>query len=205
MDQASHRRRPGIAVHRAELLKVERGTWNPIPITSPARTLVDLAHELADPDDIAWALRELQYRRLYEPTALELSLTRRPHRVLSGLLDALPAVDSRLEIAFMSRVVRRHGLPEPACQVKVEGFRTDFLWASQRVIAETDGRAHDHPSMRTADALRDAILAAAGYCVLRFRWAAVHRHHARTARRIRTALMNQAPPACPRSSAGGGR
>lgn len=192
VDPASHRRRPGIAVHRAALLEVERGVWSDVPISSPARTMVDLAHELRDAEEIEWALRQLQYRRLFDRTALELSNRRRPNRVLGRFLDDLAATDSRLEVAFMQRVVRGHDLPRPLCQQKIEGFRVDFLWAAERVIVETDGRAHDAPSMRAADAVRDNLLGVAGYLVLRYRWADVHRFHARTAAQIVAALMNRA-------------
>lgn len=192
VDPSSHRRRPGIAVHRATLLEFERGIWSDIPISSPSRTMVDLAHALSDPEEIEWALRQLQYRGLFDRAALELSNRRRPSRVLGRFLDDLTRTDSRLEVAFMHRVVGRHRLAPPLCQQKIEGFRVDFVWTAERVIVETDGRAHDEPSMRAADAIRDNLLGLAGYLVLRYRWADVHRHHARTAAQIAQALMNRA-------------
>jgi very-short-patch-repair endonuclease len=184
----SGRRRTGIEIHHGPLPGYEVGTWSDIPVTSPARTMVDLAHLLDEEDDVAWALRQLQYRRLFERTALELANRRRPNRVLTRLLDDLPRTASRLEVAFMSRVVRRHRLPEPDCQALIEGFHVDFHWPWAALIVEADGRNHDEPSMRAADAARDNILQIAGYRVLRYRWADVHRHHERTARQIRQAL-----------------
>ena len=68
----SHRTRPHIAFHRSEVLPFERGTFANIPITSPARTMVDLAHHLGDRDQIEWALREMQFKRLYDHGLLEL-------------------------------------------------------------------------------------------------------------------------------------
>lgn len=188
----SARRRPGIAVHRGELLDIERDAWSGIPITSAARTMVDLAHFLRDPDDIEWAVREMQFRRLFERGLLEISNQRRPNATLTRVLDELAPTGSRLEVAFLSKVIRRHGLPLPQCQKRVEGFRVDFLWPQERLIVEIDGAAHDQPAMRKADAIRDNILHLAGYLVLRYRWAEVHRHHERTAAQIRVALMNRA-------------
>lgn len=180
----SHRSRPGIEFHRARLLDVERGTWEGIPVTSPARTMVDLAHFLKDEDDVEWALRQLQFRGLFDRTALEISNVRRPSRVLTRFLDDLPRTASRLEVAFMSKVARRHRLPALECQAKVEGFTVDFFWPEARLVVEVDGRGHDQPSMRAADAARDNILHLAGHLVLRYRSADIHRRHERTAGQI---------------------
>jgi very-short-patch-repair endonuclease len=178
------RRRPGIDVHRANLLMYERGTWNNIPITSPARTLIDLAHELRDEEGIEWAMREMQFRRLFDRQLLELSNRRRPNRTVTRLLADLAPTRSRLEVDFLHRVVGRHRLPTPEVNVRVDGFLCDFVWPEARLIAETDGAGHDQPLMRAADAHRDNLLGLAGHLVLRYRWADVHRHHARTAAQI---------------------
>lgn len=185
---AARRRRPGVEVHHADLLDVERTTWSGIPCTSPARTMVDLAHHLRDRDAIEWALREMQFRRLYDFGLLELSNRRRPSRFVGALLGDLAPTGSPLEVAFLNRVVRRHGLPAPECQARREGFRVDFCWQDARLIVEADGRNHDQPLMRRADAHRDAILSAAGYLVLRYRFADIHRRHAATAAEIRRHL-----------------
>lgn len=184
----SHRQRSGIAFHRSEVLPFERGTFANIPVTSPARTMVDLAHHLGDRDGIEWALREMQFKRLYDHRLLELSNQRRPSRFISALLERLVPTGSPLEVAFLHRVVRRHGLPEPICQARPCGFRVDFLWERALLVVEVDGRAHDEPLMKRADAHRDAVLRAAGIEVQRYRWADVHVHHERTARRIRHLL-----------------
>ncbi|MEJ7892483.1 MAG: DUF559 domain-containing protein [Solirubrobacteraceae bacterium] len=184
----SGRRRPGILIHHGALPPYEVGTWSNIPVTSPARTMVDLAHELDEEDDIEWALRQLQYRRLFDRTALELANRRRPNRVLTRFLNDLAPTASRLEVAFMSRVVRRHNLPLPDLQAKPLGFKVDFLWPAAMLVVETDGSEHDQPSMRATDAARDNLLGLAGYRVLRYRWSDVHRHHERTAGQILQAL-----------------
>ena len=60
----------------------------------------------------------------------------------------------------------------------------DFCWEKARLIVEVDGKNHDQPLMKRADAHRDAILEAAGYLVLRYRWADIHVHHEQTAAEI---------------------
>jgi very-short-patch-repair endonuclease len=180
----THRRRPGIHVHRADLEPWETGTWSNIPITSPNRTMVDLAHVLEDPDEIGWALRQLQFHHLYDRRLLELSLRRRPNRTLHRLLDDLPTVQSPLELQFLTRVVRRHRLPEPECQPKLHGLHVDFFWPEARLVVEVDGRNHDLPLMRLADAHRDRTLQQHELVVRRYRHTDIHRHHRRTAAEI---------------------
>lgn len=181
---AKRLRRPGIEFHRSTVLPFERGTLANIPITSPARTMVDLAHHLQDRDEIEWAMRELQFRRLYDHQLLELSNRRRPSRFVSALLESLAPTGSPLEVAFLNRVVRRHGLPQPVCQAKLCGFRVDFFWEEALLVVEVDGKNHDLPMMRLADAHRDAALSEAGIAVQRYRWADIHVHHERTARTV---------------------
>ena len=67
----------GITTHRARLAPADRTTHRGIPVTSPARTLADLAHVL-DHDELTRALREAMFRRLYDPEAIQDALTRRP-------------------------------------------------------------------------------------------------------------------------------
>jgi very-short-patch-repair endonuclease len=187
---ASYRRRPGIAIHQVDLLPFELDTWHDIPITSPNRTMVDLAHHLKDPEQIEWAMRQLQFRRLYDHKLLELSNHRRPNKTISRLLRGIQPTRSPLEIAFLHRVVEQHRLPIPEVNARPLTFLVDFFWADQRLIAETDGSQHDDPLQRQADALRDAIHARAGYLTLRYRWRDV-RAHQTTAAAISAELLRR--------------
>jgi hypothetical protein len=185
------RRRPGIKVHHADLLPFEVGLWRGIPITSPSRTMVDLAHELRDEEEIEWAMRQLQYRRLYDQKLLELSLHRRPNRILGQLLRGIEPTRSPLEIAFLHRVVERHNLPLPEVNTRVCGFLADFWWPRARLIVETDGRQHDDPLQKAADQVRDTIHGAAGILVLRYRSADVKVRDASTAAEIQLHLRER--------------
>jgi very-short-patch-repair endonuclease/predicted transcriptional regulator of viral defense system len=188
------RRRPGIDVHRSDLLPFEIGVWRDIPIATPARTMVDLAHVLKDqPEGIEWAMRQMQFQRLFDTKLLEISHRRRPNATVSRLLTAIEPTRSPLEVAFLHRVVHRHHLPAPEVNTRVLGYLVDFHWPVAGLIVETDGKQHDQPLQRAADAHRDAVHAAAGLTVLRFRWPDVHRHDARTARQIWRALEINAP------------
>jgi hypothetical protein len=78
---AEVRRLAGVTGHRSDLAEADRTIHRGIPVTSPARTLADLAHTL-DADELTRALRETMFRRLYDPRAISDALTRRPSRAL---------------------------------------------------------------------------------------------------------------------------
>ena len=73
----SDRRRPGIHVHRSP--QAEATTHYGIRVTSPARTLVDLADVLT-PKHLTRALNEAQVQRLTTPNELTTLFTRYPGR-----------------------------------------------------------------------------------------------------------------------------
>jgi very-short-patch-repair endonuclease/predicted transcriptional regulator of viral defense system len=180
-------RRPGIAVHHALLVPADRVARLAIPVTSPARTLVDFAHD-EDERRVARALREAQHLRIFDVAATRAALERRPSRVLSALLADLAVTDSILEDDLL-RLCDRHGIPRPATQQWLLGRRVDFLWPRERVVVETDGwQGHGTPRAFQADRAATNALLLAGYVVLRFTHADVLRRPGEVARQIRAAL-----------------
>ena len=181
-------RRPGIIIHSSPLPEDEITEWEGIPITTPARTAVDLAHELRDHDAIHGVLRQLQYRGLFDAEELAAGqrapAERAPHQVLHDLRPT----ESPLEDAFRSKVIRRHRVPEPDAQARIEGMRVDFRWTAARLTVEIYGNHHVNPAMLQTDAARDNVLGLAGDLVLRYMPADIHRRHARTAAQILRAL-----------------
>lgn len=146
---AGRKRRRGIEVHRSSVLSRRDCTRRQgIPVTSPARTLADLRG----------AVRAAQVRRAL-----------RQAEVL-GL--PLPARDgdhtrSELERRFLA-LCRRHGLPAPEVNVRIDDFLVDFLWRDRRLIVETDGyRYHRGRAAFEDDRARDLRLKLLGYDVLR--------------------------------------
>lgn len=181
-------RRPGILIHTSALPGDEVTEWEGIPITSPSRTVVDLAHEIDDPDRIHGMLREMQYRKRYDLEKLKRANARRPSALLGEILEDLSPTESPLEDAFRSKVIRRHAVREPDYQAKVEGMRVDFRWVEERLTVEVYGNHHVNPSMLQTDAARDNVLGLGGDLVLRYMPADLHRRHARTAAQIKQAL-----------------
>ena len=136
----------GVEPHECRLPKEHTTRHDGLPVTTPARTLVDLAGTLDD----AWVERlvhEAVMRRLCEyddlrETAERASLLRAPggppmRRIVDDLTGTTP-----LE-AQWARHLRDSGLPEPVeqYQVVVDGlvFVLDFAWPDQRVALEANG------------------------------------------------------------------
>ncbi|MEA2169331.1 MAG: hypothetical protein QOF76_2631 [Solirubrobacteraceae bacterium] len=187
------RERPGIRFHYVNLTADERMVHLGIPVTSPARTAVDMAHALGDPDDVHRLLREMQFQRRFDIDELDRANARRPSRLLTQVINDLRPTDSPIEDRFKSGILRRYRVPEPLYQCRVEGFRVDFYWPQARLIVEIDGTGHAQPAMRQADANRDNLLHLAGYLVLRYTAADLRRRHAWVAEQILRALRMRTP------------
>jgi very-short-patch-repair endonuclease len=171
-------RRPGIAIHRAALAPEHRTRRHSIPITTPARTLVDLACYL-ERDSLERAMNEADRLDLIDPERLRQRLeTLRGTRgvvKLRTLLDrqTFTLTDSALERRFKP-LVRAAGLPEPLTQQWVNGYRVDFFWPELGLVVETDGlRYHRTPSQQERAHVRDQTHLAADLQPLRFTHAQV--------------------------------
>jgi very-short-patch-repair endonuclease len=173
------KRHAGTRAHRrAGLTADDRGEHERIPVTSPARTLVDIAPRL-DPDELEAAINEANRLDLVDPESLRSyveGLGRRPGvGVLRRILDRrmFRLTDSELERRFL-RLVRGAGLSRPLTQQRVNGFRVDFDWPDLGLVVETDDlRYHRTPTQQTRDRIRDQAHTAAGLVPLRFSHARV--------------------------------
>ncbi|MEA2178258.1 MAG: hypothetical protein QOG77_1555, partial [Solirubrobacteraceae bacterium] len=114
----------GIVAHEAALAAADKALNGNIPLTSPARTVVDLAHVLAE-RDVERLVREAYFRKLVSAATLRDALTRRPSRLIRELLDDLNPTQSRLEDAFL-RLCRRFRIPAPEAQLRAGRRRPDF-------------------------------------------------------------------------------
>jgi hypothetical protein len=169
-------RRRGIIVHRtSHLHPEERRVCGVFRVTSPARTLVDLAGLLTE-RGLTRAYDECQRLGRDSPEAITRSCERSGGRPGTGVLIdlareaplAMSETRSINEGRFL-RFCRDRGWPIPAVNVPVLGYEVDFLWTAQRLIVEMDSGFHDNPRSRAADARRDARLTAAGFHVYRLR------------------------------------
>jgi very-short-patch-repair endonuclease len=192
--QATPKPRPSLRIHRVHLMaEVTRRTG--IPVTTPARTLLDLSPSLPR-RRLERAIDEASYQRLLRSGALEATIARnarRPGATALGatLVDHTPGATrtrSELEERFLS-LCRRHGLPEPAVNRQVAGLEVDFCWPEQRLIVETDGyAAHKTRRAFERDHERDLTLEASGYQVRRFTYRQVTNEAAAVAGAVSRAL-----------------
>ena len=174
----SHSRtRAGITVHRATTMsRRDVTTRHGVPVTSPARTLVDLA-ATATATELGRALNEARVLRLIGAAALHATIDRagraRGAATLRALIDREDGHGfTRSEIEHRMRgLVRKARLPAPETNAELHGHEVDFLWRRQRLVVETDGwQSHSTPGSFESDRRRDAILQNLGYRVLRFTW-----------------------------------
>lgn len=197
------RDRPGIAVHvTRELRDRDRAQRVSIPVTSVARTLLDLAGVIPE-RQLSRAFEEADRADLLDLDAIEdICLRGRGRRGLGALLRLLadqtgptPATRSELERVFLD-LCDDHRLPRPRINALVAGFEVDALWPCQRLIVELDGYAfHRTRAAFERDRDRDAGLLLAGYRVLRFTHRRLEQDSSATAATVRAALAN--PPAGP--------
>lgn len=197
-------RQPRIhARSRRTLLATEVTSHRGIPVTQPARTLLDLATELK-PRALERTVNEADKRDLIDPEGLRDALddfAGRPGvRALRALLDrhTFRLSDSDLELLFRPIAVAA-GLPTPLTKEQVNGFEVDFFWPDLGLVVETDGlRYHRTPAAQARDRLRDQIHTAAGMTPLRFTHYQVkyeHRHVREVLSRVaRTRQPLSVPP-----------
>jgi very-short-patch-repair endonuclease len=171
-----------------------------IPVTSPARTLVDLAPMLTL-GQLQSTLGEADRKGLLDVQAVERTLARlktrhgQGHARLRAALDAhakhgAVLLRSWLEERLLDLVLAA-GLPRPRFNAPAAGFEVDALWPYERVVVELDGWA-DHKERAAAARDRDKTnrLQVAGYVVLRFLHGDVVGDPGRVASALRGALQS---------------
>jgi very-short-patch-repair endonuclease len=189
------RRDPAIAQHRARTLEATDLTAHRgVPVTTVARTLVDLAG-VVPAAAVERALAQAEVLRLYDHAAvcevLERSNGRRGAQALRAAMGT-PIAFTRSELeSRMLALCRRHRLPPPRVNAVVCGHEVDFLWPAARLIVETDGhRFHGTRRAFEQDRRRDAELLVAGYRVVRITYRRLMTEPDAVADTIR-ALLNQ--------------
>jgi very-short-patch-repair endonuclease len=167
------RARPGLRVHRTALHPRDITRRHGIPVTSAARTILDVAAE--DSREAERALNEAWAARLVSIPSLDEQLRRYPrHRGATALRNLIQRDKgfTRSEAERILRaLVRKARLPEPEANVKVEGYEADLAWREQRLIVEFDSWSFH--SMRRSfedDRRRDQRLTVSGWRVLRITW-----------------------------------
>jgi very-short-patch-repair endonuclease len=166
--------RPQLEVHHAKTLDIrDVSLRHGLPVTSPARTLIDCALN----PNIDHLLNEARVLKLVTDSEIDAAMGRCPRRKGTGAIRALLQVErdsgftqSKAE-RRLKRLVRDSGLECPTFNTYVEGVRADAYWSRLKVVVEVDGyQAHGHWAAFQRDRARDRRLIAAGFIVLRFTW-----------------------------------
>jgi very-short-patch-repair endonuclease len=172
-------RRPGIRLRRVGVLHASEVTRrHGIPVTTPARTLLDIAADLARHAlvrELEHAVGHAQRERLVTAAELDAVLGRHPKRKGAALLRQViggdtPVTRSQAEERLLA-LVRSARLPAPRANVHVAGRLVDFHWPAQRLVVEVDGfRFHTQRDRFENDRARDRDLAVLGITVMRITW-----------------------------------
>jgi very-short-patch-repair endonuclease len=167
----------GIRVHRVAALDPrDLRKLGGIPITAPARTLLDLAGTVSA-RELEQALAEAHARGLVRRGEMVALLARYPRRpgiaALRSLIapDASPALTRSEAEERLLAMIRAAELPAPEVNVRIGRHEVDFLWSDQRLVVEVDGfRFHSSRTAFERDRARDAELASLGFLVIRVTW-----------------------------------
>lgn len=194
-------RRKGIRAHFTSALhRADTMWWDRIPVTTPYRTLLDLASVLPE-DRLRRAVRQAEVDRLVRQSGLEDQLARAPphspatRRLARVIAPGPTPTRSELEDAMLE-LLARHGFPRPQVNVPLQlpGRRVevDFLFPQMQLVLETDGyRFHGTRLAAEADAARQADLETAGYRVVRLNYRQVIDDEQRTVARLRRIVDQQ--------------
>jgi len=190
---------PGIRAHRVPLRPEERDVHRGLPVTTLARTALDIAAregfdrvgELLDR-----ALLDGQYDRIEMTELLD---ARSDCRGMATLRRAVAQLGDE-GVVFRSRperiardLIRAAGLPEPRVNAWFptragHGHELDLWYPGLRRNIEVDGPHHALPHQRRKDALRDADLRSFGVAIDRVPTTVVCEHPERFLLVVRRAL-----------------
>src|SRR3954452_1027933 len=169
------RRIKGVRVTRTRAIDRREATeWHGIPITTVARTLVDVAGCLAEPA-LARACHEAQVLYRTQPEDIEAVLLRRPHTKGAAVLRSIARGDTRvslskLELRFLE-VLEENDLELPETNKPYGGRFVDCRWPGRRLTVELDSyRYHASRHAWEQDRKRERQARARGDDFRRFTW-----------------------------------
>lgn len=194
----------GIIVHQLPLSQVDVTVVDAIPVTTPARTLLDLA-AVASAHVVEEALDDALRRGLVSVSRLRWRLEslgrRRGSRMVRELLDARRGTtawsQSVLETRFL-RLLRGKGLAEPVQQFAIRDrglvvATVDFAYPDRSLAIEVDGyRWHSGRADWQHDLSRRSELARLGWRVIHVTADDLHRRPDHVSRTVADALSRNA-------------
>lgn len=192
----THRKRPGIRTHRARTLtnhdrRRHQGMW----VTSPARTVLDLAPRLGE-RRLARAVNEARRTvGLGLHHIADLLARCGPHpgaaRLRAFIEEPTAPTRSEFEDAFVA-FARRFHLPRPLVNHPLNGREVDAVFPEHKLIVELDGyRFHGDRQAFEADRDHDAEALSHGYATVRITWRRLLKTPAHEAQRLHAILARR--------------
>ena len=168
-----HVRVRGLRTHESPLAPRERRCVQGIPVSSPARALLEIAPRLT-PRELADAVEQAQVKRLVTKrdiaATIERAGARAGVRALRAVIDE-PAFTRSWAERRVVALLRAAKLPRPQFNARAEGFEVDALWRDQRVVLEFDSYAfHATKASQERDRRKTAALQRGRHVVLRTTW-----------------------------------
>jgi hypothetical protein len=161
----------GIRVHRVRRLHPDdAAVVDGVPVTSVARTLLDLA-DVLPARQLIRAVEQAERLRVFDMRAIDgLRSDGRRIKKLRTAIAAVagepPRVNSDWERDLLD-FCDDHDIPRPELNVIVEGHEVDALWRAKKVVVELDSYLfHRHLKAFEEDRRKYAKLQLAGYLVL---------------------------------------
>ena len=194
---------PAVRVHRTRMIDpVDFTALDGIPVTTVARTLLDLAGVLRSQDLLA-AIDRAERLRIFDLAAVVAVLDRaNGRRGARALRRAIAAYEpstqkSELERRFRALIESTGDIRTPSFNALVDGeagtHEVDAFWGPERLAVQLDGfEFHRTRRDRERDADSDADLELAGLRVMRLTWDDVAVNAERTRRRLRMAGAGRA-------------
>ena len=156
----------GVKLHRSRTIsQADVRVHDGLPVSSPARTLLDVAAALTDRDVERLVDEGLFVRWVVTLADVNEILSRAGNHPGRARLARVAATHSRSTKTDsppeerLLALIRAAGLPAPQAQVYVLGFRLDFFWPELRLAVEVDAYGtHGSPARFEGDRRRDARL-----------------------------------------------
>ncbi len=200
-------RKKKIVVHFARLDSDDVTTADGIPVTSPARTVLDLAPD-ESVRDLGRILQRADEHELLDRRRFEVTLVRaggHPGRgkfgaALRAYKPEQAVLRSDLEKRFRGLVLAA-GLPRPQTNVVVEGYELDAYWEAESFAVELDVYAtHGSPRSFEEDRKREDDLLLAGIELIRVTDLRLEREPRETIARVAAHLARRRRTIGPRRS-----
>lgn len=170
-----------------------------LPVTSAARTLLDIAHMVTDRQH-ELAFDRAIVNRTARPSEIKALLSRAGGHQGRARLAALAAAENGTTVTRSQAeervlaLIRQAGLPRPQVNVRLHGYEVDFYWADERFVLEVDGfRFHSTRRAFEHDRRKHADLRAAGLEPMRVTWRQIEHEPLAVVVRMARAMARSPP------------